>query len=217
MPWIDDGVLGELHDLAADGVRDLAHRAAPQIGAADASGEKRVSGEKAGSGHKDGAGIFRQVEADAAGRVARGMDYAGLKRAPTKRVALFQELVNVGDFRRCNAEERGLHLHSLIQRKIVAMHEDGRAGVLMELAEAADVVDVSVRADDGFDGQPMTTEELEDARDFVARIDDQCFARDGIADDGAIALQHTDRNGDVDEPLRKGVESWNCVRHIFGV
>jgi hypothetical protein len=68
------------------------------------------------------------------------------------------------------------------------------------------VVDVSVSADDGFDGQLVTAEQFEDARDLVARIDHQRFTGDGIADDRAIALQHPDRNGDVDESLRDSVE-----------
>ena len=94
------------------------------------------------------------------------------------------------------------------------MHQDGSAGVLAELAETADVIDVGVGADDGFYGETMAAEEFEDAGNFVARVDDQSFARDRIADDGAIALQHSDGNGDVNQTLRDGVEGGNGVSHI---
>lgn len=97
------------------------------------------------------------------------------------------------------------------------MHEDRSAGVLMELAEAANVVDVSVGADDGFDGEAVATEEFEDARDFVTGVDDQRFAREGIADDRAIALQHSDGNGDVDQAMRYGVKCWYGIAHDFGL
>jgi hypothetical protein len=90
-----------------------------------------------------------------------------------------------------------LHLHGLIEGQVVAMHEHGRAGVLMELAQAADVVNVRVSTDDGFDGEPVSANEIQNACDFVAGIDDQGFSRDGIADDGAIALENSHGDGDV--------------------
>lgn len=97
------------------------------------------------------------------------------------------------------------------------MHQDGSARVLTKFAEAADVIDVSMGADDGFDREPMAAEEFEDAGDFVARIDHKRFAADGVADDRAIALQHSHRNGDVDEPLRNGVEGGHGVGHKLKV
>ncbi len=97
------------------------------------------------------------------------------------------------------------------------MHEDWRARVLAEFAEAADVVNVGVRTYDGFDGETMAAEEFEDARDFVAWINDESFAADGIADDGAIALQHSYGNGDVDEAMRDCIKCRNGIRHIFRV
>ena len=97
------------------------------------------------------------------------------------------------------------------------MHQDGSAGVLMELAEAADVVNVGVGTYDGFDGEAVAAEEFEDAGDFVAGVDDQRFAREGIADDRAIALQHSDGNGDVDQALRYGIKCWYGIAHEFGL
>ena len=81
------------------------------------------------------------------------------------------------------------------------MHHHRRAGVLMQLAQTADVIDVRVGADDGLHRQLVTAEQLQNAADFVAGIDHQRLARDRIADDRAIALQHSYRNGDVNESL----------------
>jgi hypothetical protein len=110
-----------------------------------------------------------------------------------------------------------LHFHPLIERQIVAMHQNRSARVLAKFAEAANVVDVSMSADDSFDSQPMAAEEFKDAGDFVARIDHKRFTGDGVTDDRAIALEHSDRNGDVDESLRNGVEGGHGVGHEFRV
>src|SRR5271168_2221980 len=71
---VDDGFIGQLHDLAANRVRDLIHRAAPEIRAANAAGEESVAGEEARRGNCDSAGIFRNVEAHAAWGVAGSMN-----------------------------------------------------------------------------------------------------------------------------------------------
>jgi hypothetical protein len=99
----------------------------------------------------------------------------------------------------------------MIERQVVAVHHDRRSGVLVELGEAADVIDVRVGADDGFYGQLVAADEAEDAFYFVAGVDDDGFARFRIADDGAIALQHSDRDLDVNHFRMRG------VRHSYGV
>jgi hypothetical protein len=214
---VHDGVVGQLHQLAAKRVRDLVHRTAPQIGAANAASKKRVARKKARSRYGDGARVLRQIEAYTAGRVSGSVHDVGLERAPTQRVALFQKLIHVRDFRRGDTEECCLHFHPLIEGKIVAMHKDGGTGVLAKFAKAADVIDVSVRADDGFDGESMAAEKFEDTGDFVAGIDHKRFSADWVSDDRAIALQHSHWNGDVDESLRNGVEGGHGVGHKLKV
>ena len=59
----------------------------------------------------------------------------------------------------------------------------------MKFFEAADVVNVRMSAGDGFDGEFMAAEQVHDAMDFVAGIENDGFARNRIADDGAVALQ----------------------------
>jgi hypothetical protein len=68
--------------------------------------------------------------------------------------------------------------------------------------QPADVINVRVGADNGFDGEAMLDDEGEDAIDFVTRVDDNGFARGGIADDVAIALQNAHGQNFVDEGTR---------------
>jgi hypothetical protein len=93
------------------------------------------------------------------------------------------------------------------------MHQDGRAGVLTKFAETAHVIDVSMGADDGLHRKSVPAKQLQNARDFVARIDHQRFAADWVSDDRTIALQHSHWNSDVDESLRNGVEGGHGVGH----
>src|SRR5882757_7452446 len=91
----------------------------------------------------------------------------------------------------------------------------------MELAQAPNVIDVCVRADDDFYNKLVAPDQVQDARDFVAGVDHQRFARVRIADDRAVALQHPYRNGDVDQSIGGGIESRSTVAHdqeyIIGV
>src|SRR5216684_4779284 len=93
------------------------------------------------------------------------------------------------------------------------MHEHGGTRILMELAQAADVINMSVSADDGFHIELVAADEVQNARHLVARIDNQSFASDGVPNDGAVALQQAHRDGDVDQSLRGGIESGQSVAH----
>lgn len=55
------------------------------------------------------------------------------------------------------------------------------------------MVDVSVGDDDLLDGELMLGEEGEDAGDVVAWVDDDGLAGGFVAEDGAVALEGTDR------------------------
>ncbi len=63
------------------------------------------------------------------------------------------------------------------------------------------MIDVGMRADDGARFQTMPPQNLQNAINFIAGIDDEGFARFRIAEDRAIALQETDRDDFVDELL----------------
>lgn len=200
---VNDGVVRELEEFGLNGIHDLIERAAPEIGAADAAGEERVSREELRLGELDGAGVFGEIQRDAAGRVAGSVNDIGLEAAPTKGVAVFEEMINVDKLGGLHAQEVGLHVHAVIERKIVVVHHDGRAGVLMQLGKAADVINVGVGADDNFDGELVAAEKAKNALDLIARVDDDSFAGMGIADDQTIALQHADGQLDVNH-LRVG-------------
>jgi len=93
------------------------------------------------------------------------------------------------------------------------MHQNGSACVIVQFLDAADVIDVGVRANDGFDGEFVAAEQVHDAVNFVAGVEDQSFARDWIADDRAVALQHADGNGEVEQAL--AVFCGGSVRHMW--
>src|SRR5215472_1940098 len=76
----------------------------------------------------------------------------------------------------------------------------------MQLAQSADVVNVRMRADNGLHSQAPPAEKVQNAGDFVSRIYNQSFARQRVPDDRAIALQHANRNGDVNQPIVGSVE-----------
>ncbi len=202
---VDDGVVGEMHEFGFQRVDNLIEGAAPEIGAANAAGEKRVSGEELGLGEMDFTGVLGEIEADTAGRVAGSVNDVGLEAAPTESVAFFKKMIDIDEIGRGNAEEVGLYVHGVIERKIIVVHHDGSASVLMEFGETADVVNVGVGADDDLDGELVAAEEIEDAFDFVAGVDDDGFAGFGIADDQTIALEHADGQFDVDHLRVSGV------------
>jgi len=115
-------------------------------------------------------------------------------------------LIDVRHIGRQDAEEGCLHIHGLIEGQIVAVHQDGRAGILVELAQAADVVNVRMRANDGFDGEAAPSEKVENALDLIARVYHESFARERVANDRTIALKYADGNGDVNQTLLGGIE-----------
>jgi len=217
VPGLHDSLIGQLHQLAEKRVPDLVHRTAPQIGAANAAREKCVTCKKSGGRQGDCSRVLGKVKGDTSRRVARSVDDFGFEGAPPQRVTLFQELVDLRDFRRGNAEKRSLHFHALIKRQVIAMHQDGCAGVLPQLAETADVIDVGMSADDGLDRKAVPTQQFQNAGHLVAGVNHQGFSSKRISNDRAIALQHADRNGDVDESLRDGVERRHGVSHSFRV
>src|SRR5579883_29572 len=100
--------------------------------------------------------------------------------------------IDLDGFRGRHSEPGGLHVHHALQGLVVPIHMDRRAGGLLELLRAADVIDMRVGDHDGFDGEAVPGEDFEDERDFVAGIDHDSFARGFVAENGAVAGQHAD-------------------------
>jgi len=122
--------------------------------------------------------------------------------APLQLVPLPQKLVHFGEWRRFDSKKRGLHVHCLIERNVVVVHQNGSTGVIVQLFQSADVVDVRMRADNGLHLKFVPAEQIHDAMNFVARIEHESFASDWITDDRAIALKQADRHGEVQKFLR---------------
>jgi len=176
---------------------------APEIGAANAAGEKSVAGKELRVSESGVGSIGGQVEGNAARSVTGGVDDVSEEIAPLQHVTFLEQLMNIDEFGRRHAEECSLDFHATVEREIVAVHHDGSASVLVKFGEAADVVDVRVGADDGFDFETVAANEAKNAFDFVAGIDDDALLGAGIADDGTVALQHADGNLEVNH-LRIG-------------
>jgi len=146
-----------------------------------------------------------EMQADAALGVAGGKeDVAGegwrsvANGSDGDDAALFEGVVGRVDFGGGHAEPAGLHIHHLHQGKIAGVVEDGRAGEFLEAGGAGDVVDVSVGDEDLLDGEAVALKQGHDARNVVARVDDDSLAGGFVTEDGAVALQHADGEDFVD-------------------
>jgi hypothetical protein len=73
------------------------------------------------------------------------------------------------------------------------MQQAFAAGAILEVGERPDVIEVGVRVDEILRPHSERVEPRYDAVDFVAAVDDDRFARFGVRDDRAIALQLADR------------------------
>jgi hypothetical protein len=197
----------KLHQFASQRIHDLLHGTSPQVDAPNAPGKQRVTCKELRPSRGDLPRVRRQIKRDASRAMARRVHHVSRQRSPLQRVAVRKKLIDFSHLRRRHAQERRLHIHALIERHVISVHHDRRAGILMQLAQAADVVDVRVRADDHLYDQLVTAEKVQDAIDFVAGVDHQRFARGRIADDRAIALQHPHGNGDVDQSIDGCIDS----------
>jgi len=66
MTGMHNRVIRQLHQFAAQRIHDLLHRAAPEISATDAAGEKRVASEKLGIGEREIHADIREIQTHAA-------------------------------------------------------------------------------------------------------------------------------------------------------
>jgi folate-binding protein YgfZ len=142
-------------------------------------------------------------EANASRSMPGSMENSCLVAAPAERVAFLHEFLDLCFRRSWNAEPLCLHVEVAVQLHVVFVNQHRRTGCAMKLCKTANMVDMRVSADDGAHLQAMLPENLLDAFDFVARIDDDCFACYGIAEDRAIALKQPDRKNFVNQLLHR--------------
>jgi uncharacterized membrane protein len=173
-----------------NGLQDLAAVTAGKIGAADAVAEEGIPGDQLAFGG--------QPQADAALRVAGGMEHVNLGRANEEFVAVLHGNVDLDGFGRAHTEPAGLHVEHGLQLAVLEVHVDRGAGRELQFLRAADVIDVRVGDHNGGDFETVPREDVQDALDFVAGVDHHRLSGGFVTEDGAIALKDTDGQDLVD-------------------
>ena len=180
-------LFGENEQATVDGVDDLAGVTAGQVGASDAAGEERVAGDEQLHG--------REVEANAALGVAGRVQDCGRVAVEADAHAVGEAGVRWRGLGSGGTEPGGLLFHHGEQRQVIFIEQDGRAGEALETQRSADVVNVGVRDEDLGQLEAELGEAAMDAADLFSGIDDDGFVGCRVAQDGAVALQRTDREG----------------------
>jgi len=76
-----------------------------------------------------------------------------------------------------------------------------RSGLVLQLENRTDVIDVRVRADDLLQPETMSVQAGKNKARIVSRVDDHRFSCGFIAHDGAVALKQSDGEGLDDHGL----------------
>jgi hypothetical protein len=225
VPGIYNHFVRQHQQFFAYGLDDVRMRPAPKVCSADAALEEGIAGEEpcgpnrvqscgsAGSpgrfwGRNLRSALGTQVsrppldnQADAPRRVPRRVQNAGCKAAPAELVAFFQKFVNFGRRRRAHAQPLRLQIKMAVQTHVRLMDKHRGARYLVQSGEAADVVNMRMRADDGVNLQFVLAQYLRNALDFIAGVHNDRLTGRGIAQDRAIALQHPDGDHFMDQFL----------------
>src|SRR5208282_3285042 len=98
-----------------------------------------------------GAQMHGDVQRNAARGMAGSVQDARLVTTPAYGVAFLELGIDCDQRRGRYAKPVRLHLHLLVEGKIVWMHEYGRAGGFVETGQAAYMVDMGVSAENGAD------------------------------------------------------------------
>ncbi len=185
MAGYDPGFVRQGEQAGLDGVDDLLGVAAGKVGAADAAGKERIASED----HVE----WGEVKTDGALSMAGGMEDPGWVGAQADMLAISEDIIRRSGFRGFDTYPRRLFGHDLELGEVVFIEKDGGAGQGFEFDGSADVVDVSVRNQNLLEGEAERVESAMDAGDFVTRIDDDGFAGLLVGQNGAVALEGTDR------------------------
>jgi len=169
----------------------LGIRATGQVGTANAALEKGVARKQQAllpPGSALAIVAAFNDEADAALCVPGGAQYAGQKAAPAQSVTFFHEVSDLDRFGGRNAEPLRLHVERVVEPQIGVVNQNGRPGRPMQRGKAANMVDVSVRANYRANPQLVAREYFQNAIDFVTGIDDDGVTCRPIAEYRAVAL-----------------------------
>ena len=209
MAGVDDCFIGEFEHLALQRTHNRFERSAPQVRPANASCKQSVPGKEPAwlafsrfRGGRSGATVRYvrgHVETHTALRMARSVQHLRFEASPADRVAFAQQFADFDLFRRLAANPRGLYVDHAIKLQIVGMHSNGSAGGFPDAPESSHVIDMRVRDNDCGYTQLVATDDVEDPLGVVPGINNQSLVRFWIADNMAIALQHSNRENFVDE------------------
>ena len=92
---------------------------------------------------------------------------------------------------RFHSQPGRLHVQTVVELLILSVHVNRRAGGGFELGRASDMVDVRVRDHDGLHSQPVAAQHGENVVDLVTWVDDDGFAGGFLAENRAVALEHS--------------------------
>ena len=143
--------------------------------------------------------IARHIETNAALCMPRRMQHVRLKTPPPDGIAITQQFVDFDLIGSRNPQPGRLHIERTVKFEIVWMDAHRRAGRFTQPAQSPDMIDV--RMCDENCGHPQLVA-MDDAQNLLGvgtRIDDYGFERFRIANDVAIALQHSDGKNLVDD------------------
>ena len=198
-------IFGQCKQTVVDGMQDLLRVAAGQVGPADRSGEEGVSSHQQT--------VRNEVEADASRGMAWCVDYPGCMIRDTHNHPLVGAGVggrHVGSF---NPKPSCLNIHHLQQDQVALVEQNGGSSRLLELQCASDVVDVGMGYDDLLQRESVLCKAHQNVRNIVAGVDDHGLACLLVADDGAVALQQSDREclEDHEFIVCDSDEAYKCV------
>src|ERR1700745_3080927 len=121
------------------------------------------------------------------------------KPPPAHRVTPFHEILNARHRRRRHPKPLRLCIQMFVQLHVRLMNHHRRASRPMQLRQPAHMINMRVRAHDGPQLEPMPLQNLENPPNIIARIHNNRFVRNRIAQNRTVALQHPHRNHFMDQ------------------
>ncbi len=110
-----------------------------------------------------------------------------------KRIGLPEVIINFHFAGIFHSHPCRLHIQHFQKRVVVLVEQNRRARGRAQFHGSAHMIDVSMSDHDLLDFQVMFFDQSENVIDIVAGVDHHRFASDIVPDDGAIALQGSDR------------------------
>jgi CheY-like chemotaxis protein len=186
MAWIDTRVVTKGKEDAADRAHERGVVAAGQVGAADAAGEERVANEQI----EAALAVSRHFQADAAGTMPRRVMRARLEVAKRNR---FPRRIEAVDWRRRRvdrqAEQLALLHGVLIEKQIAPVKVNRHVERTLGRRDAGHVIDVGMGEENVQDLEILLRNELEQAVNLIARIDQHCLVRARTGNDEAVLVK----------------------------